>query len=170
MSRAWLFQSFSRNCRQGAVRGKWTCWPVSVCLYISNMDLPLWVRKSSECLVRGSCNYFAVTADKGPCVVHGFAGLALCVCVYVFLCISEMDLALWARKCSESLVRGSCNYFAVTANKGPCVVHGHDGLSLCVCLCVCLTLTCRCGRVSAANVSCVIVVIVSPKVQRGREW
>jgi hypothetical protein len=45
-----------------------------------------------------------------------------------------MDLPLWARKCSVSLVRGSCNHFAVTADKWPCVVDEFAGLSLCVCM------------------------------------
>jgi hypothetical protein len=40
------------------------------------------------------------------------------------------------------LVRGSCNHFAIIADKWPCVVHGHAGLCLCVCIyiyvCVCL--------------------------------
>jgi hypothetical protein len=51
------------------------------------MDLTLWVRKSNESLVRGFCNHFAVTADKGPCVVDGFAGFSLCLCVCVYLYI-----------------------------------------------------------------------------------
>jgi hypothetical protein len=84
-------------------------------------------------------------------------------------------MSLWARKCNEDLVLGSCIHFAVTADKRPCVVDGFDGLSLCgcvriyiyVCVCMCIyiykvTWTCRCGRASAANVSCVVVAIISP--------
>jgi hypothetical protein len=62
--------------------------------------------------------------------------LRVCVCVCV--CISNMDLPLWAGKCSENLVRGSCNHFGVTAEKMSFVVHGLAGLSLCVCVCVCV--------------------------------
>jgi hypothetical protein len=47
------------------------------------MDLPLWARKCSKVLVRCICKYFALNAEKGPCVVDGFPGLSLCVCVYV---------------------------------------------------------------------------------------
>jgi hypothetical protein len=72
-------------------------------------------------------------------VVDGLAGLSLCVCVYVFVHISNMDLPLWARKCSECLVLGNRNYFVLNA-KGPSVVDGYAGLSLCVC--VYLTWTC----------------------------
>jgi hypothetical protein len=53
----------------------------------SNMDLPLWVRKWNKYLVRGCCNHFAVTAEKGPCVVDDLAGLSLCVCVYICMCV-----------------------------------------------------------------------------------
>jgi hypothetical protein len=139
-SRALYLQSFHRNCRHGAVRGSWTCCPVSVCVCVcvSNMDLLLWARKCCESLVRGSCNNFAVTADKLPCVEHGHSGMSVCVCVCVRLCISNMDLPQLARKCSECLVLGSCNHLAVIADKVPCVVDGLAGLSLCVCVCVCL--------------------------------
>jgi hypothetical protein len=106
------------------------CLCVCVCVYISNMDLQLWARKCNEVLLCGSSNHFAVTADKGPCVVHVLADLSLCVCV----CLSNMDLPMWARKCSEVLVRVRCNHFAVTANKGLCVLDGLAGLSLCVCV------------------------------------
>jgi hypothetical protein len=67
------------------------------------------------------------------------------VCVYIYMCVctciyiyiqSNMDLPLCAHKCSESLVRGNCNHFAVTADKVPCVVDGLAGLSVCVCVCV----------------------------------
>jgi hypothetical protein len=63
---------------------------ICVCMYIciynkTNMDQPLWVRKCREVLVRGSCNHFAVTADKRPCVLNGFAGLSLCVFVYMYI-------------------------------------------------------------------------------------
>jgi hypothetical protein len=144
------------------VRGTSTCWPVTVCVCvcISNMDLLLRARKCCEGPVRFICNHFAVTADNVPCVVHGLAGLSLGVCVCVFLC--NMDLSLWARKCSESLVRGSCNHFSVTADKEWCVVDGLVGLSLCVCVCVYLTWTCRCGRARAAKVSCLKILIISP--------
>jgi hypothetical protein len=53
-----------------------------------------------------------------------------------------MDLLLWARKCSEILVHFSCVHFDVTVDKGPCVMDGLPGLSLCVCvyiyMCVCV--------------------------------
>jgi hypothetical protein len=68
------------------------------------MYLPLWARKCSECVVRGSCNHFAVNADKLPCVVDGFSGMSLCVCVYIHVCVyvyiykNNMDLPLWLRK------------------------------------------------------------------------
>jgi hypothetical protein len=92
--------------------------------------------------------------------------LLACLCVCVCGCLSNMDLLLWARKCSESLMLGSCNKFAVTADKGPCLVHGLAGMPLyvCVCVCVCVYLswTCHSGRESAANVSFVVVVIISP--------
>jgi hypothetical protein len=65
-------------------------------------------------------------------VVDGLAGLSLGVCAY----ISNMDLPLRARKCSEGLLRGNCNHFAVAADKMPCVGDGLDGLSLCVCMCI----------------------------------
>jgi hypothetical protein len=48
-----------------------------------------------------------------------------------------MDLPLWARKCSEINVLCSCNHFAVTSDKGPCVFDGHS-VCLCVCVCVCV--------------------------------
>jgi hypothetical protein len=86
-----VFQSFRRNCKQVAVRGRWTCWRVSVCvficiyIYIINMYLQLWAHMCSEILVRGNCNHFSVTADKGPGVFDGLAGLSLCVCVYVYI-------------------------------------------------------------------------------------
>jgi hypothetical protein len=110
--------------------------------------MPLWARKCSEGLVRGSCNYFAVTTEKGPCVIDGLAGLSLCVCVfvcvyvyiylymcvYIYIYINNMDMPLWARKFLEGLVRGSCNIFAVTADKGPCVFDRIPGLFLCVCV------------------------------------
>jgi hypothetical protein len=85
------------------------------------MDLPLWARKFSEGLVRGSCNLFAVTADKWPCVVLGHAFLSHCVSVYIYVClcvcvcVSNMDLPLRARWFSEGLECGSCNHFAVIA-------------------------------------------------------
>jgi hypothetical protein len=94
------------------------------------MDLPLWERKCSEGIMRGFCNHFAVTADKGPCGVDGLTGLSLGVCAY----ISNMDLPLWVPKCSEGLLRGNCNHLAVTADKVPCVGEGLNGLSLCVCV------------------------------------
>jgi hypothetical protein len=34
ITRAWSLQSFRRKVRQWAVRVRWTCWPVSVCVYI----------------------------------------------------------------------------------------------------------------------------------------
>jgi hypothetical protein len=80
-------------------------------------------------------------------VVHGLAGLSLCVCIYIYICVcvyvyiyiyiykSNMYLPLWARKCNEFLVHGCCNHFAVTADKGPCVVHGLAGLSVCIRVC-----------------------------------
>jgi hypothetical protein len=49
-----------------------------------------------------------------------------------------MYLPLWARYCSESLVRFSCNHFAVTANKLLSVVDGLAGLSLCFFVCICI--------------------------------
>jgi hypothetical protein len=54
----------------------------------------------------------------------------------VSVCISNMDLPLWAHNCSELFMCVICNHFAVTAEKGPCVVLGLDGLSLCECECV----------------------------------
>jgi hypothetical protein len=85
---------------------------------------------------------------------------------------------------SESLVRCSCNYFAVTAAKKPCVEHGlaFMSLSVCVCVCVCIYIcvcmcicvyiyaySFRCGRASSAKFSCVYIVIISPYLQtRGR--
>jgi hypothetical protein len=107
------------------------------------MDLPLWARKCSEDLVRGSCNHFAVIADKWPCVLDGLAGPSMCVrmCIYICVCVYVYiyilikvytDLSLWARICSECLVCSSCNLFAVTADKRPCEVYGLTGLSLCV--------------------------------------
>jgi hypothetical protein len=145
--------------------------------------------KRSEILVRGLCNHFAVTADKEQCAVDGFADPSLCLCVCVFLyiyiymckcvCICiylyleiNMDLLLWGRKCSEYLVRGICNHFAVTADKGPCVLYGFACLSLCVCVCVyinmcmcmciCIyiykvTWTSRCVCASATKTSCVVL-------------
>jgi hypothetical protein len=59
---------------------------------------------------------------------------SLCVCVCVFLCIYEINLALWARKISDGLVFVSCNHFAVTEDKWRCVVDGLAGLSLCGCV------------------------------------
>jgi hypothetical protein len=53
------------------------------------MDLPIWGRKCIEVHVRSSCNHFDVTADKGPCVVDGFSGQYLCVCVYIYICVCE---------------------------------------------------------------------------------
>jgi hypothetical protein len=47
-----------------------------------------------------------------------------------------MDLPLWSRKCSEILVRGRSNHFAVIADKGPCGVGGLSSLSLYVCVCI----------------------------------
>jgi hypothetical protein len=47
--------------------------------------MPLWARNCSEILVRGNCNHFTVTAEKGPCVVDGLVGLSLCVCVYIYI-------------------------------------------------------------------------------------
>jgi hypothetical protein len=60
------------------------------------------------------------------------ASLFVCVCVYVY--ISNMDLPLLSRKCSEGPVRGICNHFVVNADKKPCVVDGLAGLILCVCV------------------------------------
>jgi hypothetical protein len=79
---------------------------------------------------------FAVTEDKGLCVIDGLAGLSLCVCVcvclyvcvYVYIYLKYMEFPL----CSEVLVRGFLNHFAVNAHKGPCVVAELAGLSLCV--------------------------------------
>jgi hypothetical protein len=121
------------------------CIYIYVCVYMSNMDLPLRAHKCSECLVRCCCNNFAVIADKMQYVVHGFAGLLLrvCVCVYIYVCvcvyISNMDLPLWAHNCSENFLRFNFNLFAVTSDKKPCVEHGLAGMSLCVCLCVCIS-------------------------------
>jgi hypothetical protein len=56
------------------------------------------------------------------------------VCVIVCVCISNMDLPLWASKFSEDVVRGSCIHFAETADNRPCVVHVLAVLSLCVCV------------------------------------
>jgi hypothetical protein len=45
-------------------------------------------------LLRGSCNHFAVTAEKGPCVIDGLLGLSLCVCmcvyihIYIYVCVN----------------------------------------------------------------------------------
>jgi hypothetical protein len=101
-SRAWYLQSLRRNCRQDSVLVRWFCWPLSVCAYVYiqicvciclyfyidfHMDLPLWAHNCSEFLVSCSCNYFAVTSDKGPCVVDRAAGLPLCVCVRVYMYI-----------------------------------------------------------------------------------
>jgi hypothetical protein len=47
-----------------------------------------------------------------------------------------MDLPLWARKCIEGLVRGSCNHFALNADMWPCVLDGLAGLSLFVSMCI----------------------------------
>jgi hypothetical protein len=99
------------------------------------MDSPPWARRWIEYLVRGSCNHFPVTADKGPCVVDDFAGLSVCVYVFMCLCIyifieSNMDWPLWARKLIESLERGCCNHFVVTADMVLRVVDGSAGLSL----------------------------------------
>jgi hypothetical protein len=47
-----------------------------------------------------------------------------------------MGLPLFASKCSEIHVRNSCIYFAVTENKGPCLVDVLAGLFLCVCMCI----------------------------------
>jgi hypothetical protein len=51
------------------------------------MYLLLWARNCNECLGRGSCNHFAVTADTLLCVVDGLAGLSLCVYVYIYVCV-----------------------------------------------------------------------------------
>jgi hypothetical protein len=51
------------------------------------MDLPLCAQKCTECLVRCSCNHFAVSSDNVPCVVDGLAGLSVCVCVYIYMCV-----------------------------------------------------------------------------------
>jgi hypothetical protein len=45
------------------------------------MELPVWARKCGESPLHFRCLHFAVTADKKPCVLDGFAGLSLCVCV-----------------------------------------------------------------------------------------
>jgi hypothetical protein len=58
------------------------------------------VKRSSLCDI---CNHFSVTADKLPCVVDGLAGPSLFVCVSVLVYISNMDLPLWASKCSVFL-------------------------------------------------------------------
>jgi hypothetical protein len=118
--------------------------------------------------VSGRCTFWPVSV----CVC-----VYICVCVYVYIYIKiSMDLPLWARSCSECLVRGSCNHFAVTADKVPCVVDGHAGLSVCMCVYICIYIyVCvymyiyvekigwnfRCGRASAANFSCVLVAIIS---------
>jgi hypothetical protein len=68
----------------------------------------MWGRKCIESHVCGSCNNFAVTAEKRPCVVDGFSAQYLCVCVYIYMCVYiciyiykiNMDLPLRARKCS----------------------------------------------------------------------
>jgi hypothetical protein len=185
------------------------CVCVCVCVCISDVYLPLWAPNYSENLLLENFNQFAVTADKGPCVVDGLAGLSLCVCVCVCIyphglaavgaqvqrnsrawslqtfrsncrqravrgtwtswidsvcvCVSitNMDLQLWSRKCTEILVRGSCNHFAVTSEKGPFVVHGFAGLSVFVCVCVFQTWTCSSGCASAAKISCVVFVKIS---------
>jgi hypothetical protein len=142
------------------------CVCVCVYVYISNMDLPLWARKCNECILRGSCIHFTVTAGKGPCVLDGLAGLSLCVCVCVYISNMDMDLQLWARKCSESLLRGAAiiSPYLHTRGRSWCM----ELLAcLCVyeCLCIYLTWTCRCGNASAAKVSCVVVAIISPLLQ-----
>jgi multisubunit Na+/H+ antiporter MnhF subunit len=145
------------------------------------MDLTLWARKCSEVLVRGSCKHFAVTASKGPCVLAGLVGLSVCVCVCACVCVwvniyiyleSYMDLSPWARKWIEYLVRGICNNFVVTGDKGPCVVNGLAGLSMCVCVCIYI-FVCVCvyiykvtctgclGRAIESIVSCVVVALIS---------
>jgi hypothetical protein len=102
-----------------------------------------------EVVVRDFCNHFDITANKGPCVVDGLAGLSLWVCLHVYICVCvymyiyiyiyikiKIILPLWARQCSEVLVRSWCNHLEVTADKRPCVVDWLAGLSLCVCVCV----------------------------------
>jgi hypothetical protein len=51
------------------------------------MDLPLSSRNCSDGLLRGSCNHFAVTADKRLCMVDELAGLFLCVRVSIYICV-----------------------------------------------------------------------------------
>jgi hypothetical protein len=60
------------------------------------MDLPLFARNGREFHVRGSCNHFAVTADKWLCVVNGFDGLSLCVCLYIYVYIYIYKKITWA--------------------------------------------------------------------------
>jgi hypothetical protein len=51
------------------------------------MDLPPLAPKWIDSLVRISCNNFVATADKGPCVVAGLAGLSMCVYIYICVCV-----------------------------------------------------------------------------------
>jgi hypothetical protein len=51
------------------------------------MDLPLWGFMCNEFLLRFSCNHFAVTAERGPCVVDTLAGRSLSVCVCIYICV-----------------------------------------------------------------------------------
>jgi hypothetical protein len=83
------------------MRGRWACWLVCVCIcvfvyiymcvsvYVYIYKLTWTCRycapKCSEDLVRGSCNHFAVKADKGPCVVDGIGGLSVCVFIYIYI-------------------------------------------------------------------------------------
>jgi hypothetical protein len=61
----------------------------------------------------------------------------MCEFAYVYIYIKcTMDLPLWARKCSDGVVRVICNHFAVAAEKRVCMVDGLAGLYLCVCLCI----------------------------------
>jgi hypothetical protein len=126
------------------------------------MDLPLWACKCNESLVRGSCNYFVVTAVKLTSVVDGLVAcicvcvcvcilifvcmyINMCVCVYMYIYKKYHGLAAWSCKCSEIRVRGICNHFAVTADKEPSLINGLAVLfSVCLCVyiyineCVCI--------------------------------
>jgi hypothetical protein len=45
---------------------------------------------------------------------------------------------MWSHKCSENLMRGSCNHFAETAVQKQFVVDGLPGFSECVCVYLCI--------------------------------
>jgi hypothetical protein len=105
------------------------------------MYLPPWARRWIEVLVSGSCNHFALTAEKGPCVVDGLCWpvfvcvyIYICVCIYIYIKKHRLDSL--RRKGIENLVRDRCNHFAVSSDKVPCVVNGLAGLPVCVCVSV----------------------------------